>query len=219
MPIIKHDSQMVNSLDLPVRELLVRMQARIMNGTSWFGVKALKNPLDFWVYQEIIYEQRPDVIVEIGNHSGGSSLALAHLCDLLGHGRIIGIDINLSAVPQTVRDHPRITLIEGDACDKYPVVSKLAESAKNVLVIEDSSHTYENTLNVLRAYSKLIRPGNYFIVEDGICHHGLDIGPNPGPYEAIATFIQENQSFEIDPAREAFLVTWNPNGFLRRRVV
>ena len=86
-----------------------------------------------------------------------------------------------------------------------------------VLVIEDSSHTYENTLNMLRLYSKFIKLGDYFIVEDSICHHGLSVGPNPGPYEAIETFIRECEGFEIDRDKESFLITWNPKGYLKRK--
>jgi len=85
------------------------------------------------------------------------------------------------------------------------------------LVIEDSSHTYDNTLNVLNTYSELIKPGDYFIVEDGICHHGLSIGPKPGPYEAIETFVNsETSDFKIDRSKESFLITWNPKGYLKR---
>ena len=84
------------------------------------------------------------------------------------------------------------------------------------MVIEDSSHTYENTLGVLRTYSPIISPGCYFVVEDSICHHGVNVGPNPGPYEAIETFMRETKSFEIDKSRESFGITWNPNGYLRR---
>ena len=59
-------------------------------------------------------------------------------------------------------------------------------------MIEDSSHTYDNTLAVLRTYSGLTQVGDYFIVEDSICHHGLEVGPSPGPYEAIEAFVAEN---------------------------
>ncbi len=85
-----------------------------------------------------------------------------------------------------------------------------------VLIIEDSAHTCEITLNILRTYSPLIKPGSYFIVEDGICHHGLDVGPNPGPYEAIEIFANENIDFEIDRSKEDFFITWNPKGYLKR---
>jgi cephalosporin hydroxylase len=187
-----------------------------MNQTSYFGVRALKSPMDHWIYQEIIFETRPDVIVEIGNANGGGTLCLAHLCDLLGKGRVIGLDLSHAAVPPQVRQHPRITFIEGDACRSFGRVERMIAKDERVLVIEDSSHTYENTLNVLRTYSVLVKPGNYFIVEDGICHHGLSVGPEPGPYEAIETFVRENPDFAIDRNRESFLITWNPKGYLRR---
>jgi cephalosporin hydroxylase len=208
---------MEECLDMPLRDVLDVIQSRIIKKTSYWGVPARKSPLDSWVYQEIIFEMKPDVIVEIGTMFGGSTLALAHMLDTLGHGKIIGLDITHEKVPNSVRQHPRITLIEGDACENFQQVKRLLSPDDNILVIEDSSHTYENTLNVLRTYSALTSPGNYFIVEDSICHHGLTVGPNPGPYEAIETFIDENPDFEIDRSKESFLITWNPKGYLRRK--
>ncbi len=207
---------MEDNLDLPLRKALAIIQDRIMNQTTYFGVKTLKNPLDHWVYQELIYENRPDVIIEIGNANGGSTLSLAHFCDLLGSGRVIGLDISHQGIPDIVKNHCRITLIEGDACQCFDHVAKLVSAHDSVLIIEDSSHTYENTLNVLRTYSVFLKPGDYFIVEDSICHHGLLVGPNPGPYEAIEAFLEENRNFEVDRSRESFLITWNPKGYLRR---
>jgi cephalosporin hydroxylase len=208
---------MEQNLDMPLREVLAIMQDRIMNQTTYFGVRALKNPLDHWVYQELIYETQPDVIVEIGNASGGSTLSLAHICDLLDRGKIIGIDISHEGIPNHVKNHARITFIQGDACRCFLDVEKLISANDRVLIIEDSSHTYQNTLNVLRTYSVLLKLGDYFIVEDSICHHGLSVGPRPGPYEAIEAFMEENGDFEIDRSRESFLITWNPKGYLRRR--
>lgn len=207
---------MEENLDMPLGKILPILQEAIMNGTMYFGVRTLKNPIDAWMYQEIIFETKPDVIVEIGNANGGSTLFLAHLCDIIGKGRIIGLDLSHKIVPEHVTTHPRITFIEGDACQKFEYVERLISKDERVLVIEDSAHTYDNTLNVLRLYSKLIKLGDYFIVEDSICHHGLTIGPKPGPYEAIEAFISENADFEIDRIRERFLITWNPKGYLRR---
>jgi cephalosporin hydroxylase len=204
------------SLELPLKSILPAMQDRMVQRTTYFGVRALKNPLDMWVYQELVHALRPDVVIEVGNHSGGTTLALAHLCDLLGHGRVIGLDVTHEHVADITRRHPRITLIEGDASASFPRVRSSIDPDEHVLIIEDSSHTYENTLNVLRTYSPLIKPGGYFIVEDGICHHGLDVGPEPGPYEAIETFTAENPHFIVDRGREDFVLTWNPRGFLRR---
>lgn len=203
-----------NSLNLPLFDVLQIMQKRIMNNTQYFGVKTLKNPLDFWVYQEIIYEQKPDVIIEIGNKWGGSSLALAHFLDSIGSGRIIGIDIDHSILNNKAKKHPRTTFIEGDAISAFKSVKKLIKDHEKVLIIEDSSHTYENTLDVLKLYSYFIQSNGYIIIEDSICHHGLDIGPSPGPFEAIEDFIKENDEFSIDRDKESFFITWNPKGFL-----
>lgn len=209
-------SVLETSLQIPLKNVLSYMQYRIMNETKYFGVTTFKSPLDFWVYQELLFETRPDYIVEIGNFHGGSALALAHLCDALGHGEIIGVDISHAGVPDLVRQHPRIRLIEGDACQSFPAVASLIGGNRNVMIIEDSSHTFENTLAVLRTFSPLVAPGHYFIVEDGIIQHGLDGGPSPGPYEAIEVFVRENGGFEIDRSRESFLITWNPKGYLKR---
>lgn len=69
---------------------------------------------------------------------------------------------------------------------------------------------------MLRAYGRFVQPDGWFIVEDSICHHGLDLGPNPGPYEAVQTFLAEQDAFVADRSREDFLITWNPTGFLRK---
>jgi len=207
---------MEDSLDLPLREVLPIIQKRIIEQTTYFGVTALKNPFDFWIYQELIHRVQPDFIIEIGNHKGGGTLALAHLCDLLGKGKVIGVDLDHARIPDVVRNHPRVTFIEGDACASFGRVANLIAPGDHCLIIEDSLHTLENTRNVLRTYSPLIQPGGYFIVEDGICHHGLDIAPFPGPYEAIEEFVAENPHFVVDRSFESFLITWNPKGFLRK---
>ena len=210
-------SYMEEALDMPMSSVLEYMQDRILKQSSYFGIKTLQSPTDFWVYQEILYRTKPDVVIEIGNYHGGSALALAHVLDAMGQGRIIAVDIDQSQIPQIVINHPRIELIEGDACELHEQVRSKILPDERVLVIEDSSHTFENTLDVLRRYSGLIKPGDYFIVEDSICHHGLDAGPKPGPYEAIEAFMQECSDFEIDRDQEAFLITWNPKGYLRRK--
>lgn len=131
-------------------------------------------------------------------------------------GQAIGVDLSHQNVPEIVRTHPRIHLIEGNACASYGTVMEQINPAANILVIEDSSHTYQNTLKVLQTYHPLIKSGGYFIVEDGICHHGLPTGPKPGPYEAIEEFVRENKDFVIDRRRESFFLTWNPKGYLKR---
>jgi cephalosporin hydroxylase len=209
---------MEHSLEMPLADVLECMQTRIFHNTRYFGIRTLKSPLDFWVYQEIFHELRPDYVIEIGNLFGGSTLALAHLCDALGHGKIIGLDCSHQEIPQWVRDHPRLTLIEGEATASVELVKKMVEKAKTVLVIEDSNHTYDNTLNILRTFGPLVTPGSYFIVEDGIICHGIKGEAVPWVYEAIETFMQEDDTFEMDRERENFLITWNPTGYLRKKL-
>lgn len=207
---------MEEALDLPLRDVLSRMQDRVMSATTYHGVKTLKNPLDFWVYTELIFERRPDVVLEIGNNWGGSTLALAHQLDIMGHGRVIAVDMDHSRIADSVRDHPGITFIEQPALEAVDAVGQLIADGERVLIIEDSAHTYDNTLGVLRAYGRFVEPDGWFIVEDSICHHGLDLGPNPGPYEAVQTFLAEQDDFVADRTREDFFITWNPNGFLKK---
>jgi len=208
--------RMEEILSKPLSEVLEVIQARIVKDSTYFGIPCMRCPLDFWIYQEIIFALKPDVIVEIGNYCGGSALSLAHLCDHLGKGRVIAVDIDHSRLNQTAKNHPRISFITGDACEVFNEVVAQCGDAATVLVIEDSSHEYQNTLNVLKKYSQLVTIGSYLIVEDGICHHGLNIGPDPGPYEAISDFVNYNKEFSIDRNKEAFLITWNPKGYLRR---
>jgi cephalosporin hydroxylase len=207
---------MEECLDWRLSNVLPLIQQRIMDGSKYHGIPTLKSPLDFWIYQEILWETRPEFIIEIGNYYGGSALALAHACDALGSGRIIGIDTIHERIDPVARAHPRITLLTGDAYAMYPAVEGILRGTSKVMVIEDSAHTYENTLSVLKTYSPLVGPGMYFIVEDGICHHGLEVGPSPGPYEAIETFVGTNRNFVVDRTKEAYCVTWNPKGYLRR---
>lgn len=207
---------MEHNLNMPMADLLTLIHNRIVTESTYFGIKSLKNPLDHWVYQELICERRPDYIVEIGNYTGASTLALAHICDHLKKGHVIGVDINHQNLHPLAQQHPRISFLRGEATQLFSEVRAMIPEDVEVLVIEDSSHTYDNTLAVLNTYQSLVKPGGYFIVEDSICHHGISIGPNPGPYEAIEAFIQHNPHFVIDRNRESFTLTWNPRGYLKR---
>ncbi len=184
-------------------ELQTALEHRINNGTTWLGVPARKQPCDAWVYQEIIFELRPDVIVEVGNKDGGALLFLAAICDLIGHGDVIGIDNDRTGQV----DHPRVHTIDGDALDVFPR-AQAAVAGRSCLVIEDSAHTYKHTLAVLRTYGALVHPGGYLICEDG---------DMPDVARALRKFSREQEVFVADRSRE-WPVSWNPNGFLRRLV-
>lgn len=211
-------TEMADRLDWPLRVALHHMQRRIMARSTYCGIQTWQNPVDFWIEQEILWEVRPDVIIEVGVHQGGHLLALAHLCDVRGKGCVIGVDLSLANVADRVKKHPRIILIQGNALGVvHRITADALEPGNRVLVIEDSSHYFDNTLAVCEAYGPLVTPGSYLIVQDTICWHGLDEGPNPGPWEAAAAFLATHPEFEADRGREDFGITWHPRGYLRRR--
>lgn len=207
-----------DSLNLPLEDVLLRMQRQMMNRSTYFGIEAWKSPIDFWIYQEILFESQPDVIIEIGCNRGGGTLALAHMCKNLGRGRVIGIDISLAKIAPSVAACENIEFIEAEAMSCFETVQSSIKPEERVLVIEDSEHTYENTLALLRLYSELVKVGDYFIVEDSIRNRGITFpeAPDVGPYDAIETFVIENKNFVIDRDKERFLITWNPKGYLQR---
>ena len=184
--------------------------------TTWLGVDVLKCPLDLWVYQELIYELRPDWIVETGTASGGSAAYLASLCDLLGNGRVLSIDLEAREGRPV---HPRIEYLTGNSVDPATLaaVRERIGVGGTTLVILDSDHTRDHVLAELRAYQDLVGLGSYCIVEDSnVGGHPVAKEFGPGPMEAIRAFLAENDAFEADRSREKFYLTFNPSGFLKR---
>jgi len=196
------------------RRWLLHLYDELMEREShWMGVRALKNPLDAWIYQEILHEVRPTAVVELGGAVGGGTLFLCHMLDLLGlDAPVVSVDLSHLGF---VAEHPRIVKISGDTRDPA-VIARVREACegRRVLLVHDASHEAAVVLEDLRAYSPLIAPGSYMIVEDGVTD---TIGGLPGPVEAVNTFLRESSDFEIDHRRERFLYTYNPSGFLRRR--
>ena len=182
---------------------------------TWLGAQALKNPLDLWVYQEIVYETRPELIIETGTYRGGSALYLASLCDLIGEGEVVSIDIE-QALPE-YPSHPRITYLAERSSTDPDVVAAVHERArgKRTLVILDSDHAQAHVEAELAAYAPIVPVGCYVVVEDSnIGRIRKDL--MPGPFEAVETFLAGTDEFEIDREREKFLITFNPSGYLRR---
>ena len=189
---------------------------RTWNNTYWMGVPTQKCPLDLWVYQEIIFELRPNVIIECGTCRGGSALFLASVCDLIRNGRVFTVDID--PAPSRPK-HKRVHYILGSSTDSA-VVDRIRREIRprdRVLAILDSDHSKEHVLNELRAYSPLVTAGSYVIVEDtNINGHPVYPDFGPGPMEAVEEFLSENSDFEVDRSREKFLMGFNPGGWLRR---
>lgn len=182
--------------------------------TFWLGTQTLKCPFDLWIYQEIIYELRPDIIIECGTFQGGSALFLASICDLVNNGTILTIDIEKKKDrPQ----HRRIHYLHGSSTseDIIEEIKRFIQGSDSVMVILDSNHHKDHVLNELRIYSEFVTPGSYLVVEDtNINGHPVHPDFGPGPMEAIKDFFEENNNFIIDRTKEKFLVTFNPNGYL-----
>jgi cephalosporin hydroxylase len=181
----------------------------------WLGAQALKNPLDLWVYQEIMVETKPELIVETGTYRGGSAHYLASLCDLVGRGEVISIDIEPKR--DDYPEHPRITYLAGRSSVEPEVVDevRLRADGRPILLILDSDHSQAHVEAELAAYAPLVPVGCYVIVEDSnIGRIRRDL--MPGPLEAVESFLAQTDEFVIDRAREKFLITFNPSGYLRR---
>jgi cephalosporin hydroxylase len=204
---------------MTLKEWFLRHEREIVyQEPRWMGVRIIKNPLDTWIYQELIYNVQPDVILEIGSSHGGSTLYFANLLDLMGKGLVISVDIDRSNYKV---EHPRIHAITGDssAPEVEREIFELCRGRK-VMISHDASHYKEKVLSDLRRYSPLVPVGSYFVVEDGIYDlfsplEGVG-GFADGPFDAIREFLKENPGFEPDLKCERYVFTNHPMGFLKR---
>ena len=185
---------------------------------NWLGVEVIKYPTDLVVYQEIIHEIRPDLIVETGTHHGGSAMFFASILDLVGRGEVISIDVNSR---NNLPHHPRITYLVGSSTsdDVVAEVASRAEGLETVLVTLDSSHTKQHVAQEIDIYHRFVTKGSYLIVEDTklnghpvFTRYEPDVGE--GPMEAVMEFLAKDRTFQVDRSRERFFLTSNPSGFL-----
>jgi cephalosporin hydroxylase len=214
----------VTELPSFVSSLPVANLRKIQQGTmryTWRGVLCNKNPFDLALYPMLLWQEKPRTIIEIGSKEGGSALWLWQTANAFHLGtRIISIDINQRAKLK----HPHITFLQGDGRNLDAVLSEdvMASLPRPLLVIEDADHHYLTTLGVLRFMDRFLEPGEYILVEDGISvSFGNDTRQEGGPSRAVAEFIAEQASrYEVDRRYCDFFgpnVTWNPNGYLKRR--
>ena len=177
---------------------------------TWMGTKVVKYPGDILLYQQVIYENKPDFIVESGTYKGGSALFFAHVCELMGHGQVITVDIKDHDPPR----HPRITHIIGRATDSATLdqVRHMIDGG-TVMVILDSNHHRKHVKRELTRYGDMVTPGQFMVVEDT---NYSEIGKKDGPDEAVAWFLKRTKKFKREPIEEQFVFTLNPGGWLRR---
>ena len=185
----------------------------------WLGRPIWQYPLDAWLVQEMIAHLRPGLIVETGTCLGGSAFFFATVCDLLGRGEVISIDI----AARGTMPHPRVTYIEGSSVDPA-IVQRVASriekiGAESVLIMLDSDHSESHVRQELEAYAPLIPVGSYFYVQDG-CIDTLACfrdGGRPGPVPAIKSFLRDHPEFVRDTEAEfRYVMTAHPYGWLKR---
>jgi len=197
-------------------KLLYNRHEQTWDRTKWLGVPIEKNPLDLMIFQEIIYEVKPDVIVEAGTADGGSALYMATIMEMLQKGKIITIDINVSPKRPT---NPRIQYLVGSSTAPEIVekVRSAISPSDRVMVVLDSDHRKAHVLKELQIYSPLVSKGSYLILED-TNNNGHPVRPDfgPGPMEALQEYQKDHSDLEIDKSREKLFVTFNPKGYLRK---
>ena len=197
---------------------------------DWLGRPIIQYPQDIIAMQEIIWEVKPDLIIETGIAHGGSLIFHASMLGLLDNdGKVLGIDIDIREHNRVeIEKHPmfkRITMIQGSSIDKSVVqqVYNFAKDKKQVLVALDSNHTHEHVLRELQLYSPLVTKGSYLVVFDTIIEDMpeeffLDRpwGKGNNPKTAVWNFLKSNDRFEIDKEIEnKMLITVAPDGYLK----
>ena len=202
---------------------------------TWLGRPLIQLPEDLVRIQEVIWSVRPDVILETGIAHGGSLIFYASLCKAMGHGRVVGMDIEIRAANRAaIEAHPLaplITMIEGDstAVETVTRAGDLVADAKTVLVILDSDHTKAHVRRELEAYHSLVSPGSYIVATDGIMRdlHDVPTGTpawtEDNPAAAAAEFARDHPEFVLEqppwPFNESTLqrnITHWPDAYLRR---
>ena len=197
---------------------------------SWMGRPIIQYPQDMIAMQEIIWELKPDLIIETGIAHGGSLIYYASIMELIGKGEVLGIDIDIrDHNRKEIEKHPmykRIKMIQGSSvsADVIEQVKTYAKDKQVILVCLDSNHTHEHVLQELNLYSPFVTPGSYIVAFDTIVEdlpkdylpgRAWSIGDNPKT--AVYEFLKINSHFEIDTAIDnKLLISVAPNGYLKR---
>ena len=213
----------------------------------WMGRPIIQYPQDVVAMQELIWDTRPDLIIETGIAHGGSlifsasMLALLDMADAIESGgsfnpgisdrKVVGVDIDIRSHNRAaIEAHPmasRIEMIEGSSVDTAVIeqVHRIAEPFERVLVCLDSNHTHEHVLAELEAYAPLTSVGGYCVVFDTLIEDmPVDAYPDRpwglgnNPKTAVWEYVESHPEFEIDRSiDQKLMITVAPDGFLRRR--
>ncbi|QNJ24462.1 cephalosporin hydroxylase family protein [Synechococcus sp. SYN20] len=222
----------ISALDLWHKQVVQHHQE------SYKGIGLAKFPQDLWSYEKLIVSSKPKAIIEIGINEGGFTrwlydrLLLASWEEPEHEHILIGLDQNIENARKNLAEaikafegRVKVHLIECNLLDKQSL-----DNAKNKiihlidgkpsLIIEDSGHTYETTISSLEAFSGLLQPGEWFVVED-TCVDIEDLRESVewprGALKAVNEFLQKNSRFERTSLNEMYTITCHPFGFLRKK--
>lgn len=203
---------------------------------SWMGRPIIQNPIDIMAMQEIIWEVKPDLIIETGIAHGGSLIFSAAMLELNAacngplDAEVLGIDIDIrSHNRKAIEKHPmhkRISMIQGSSIAPE-IVAQVVEKAKGkkrILVCLDSNHTHDHVLAELEAYAPLTGVGSYCVVFDTFVEDvPADVfqsrpwSPGNSPKTAVWEYLKLHPEFEIDKSiQHKLLITVAPDGYLKR---
>jgi cephalosporin hydroxylase len=179
---------------------------------TWMGYTVIKYPNDLILYQQKLFEQKPDVLIEVGTHKGGSALFFANMMDLIGHGRVISIDKSHNKYP--LPQHPRITYLTGRSTSSE-VLSSLKESVagQSVMVVLDGDHSRVQVKRELVRYSDIVTQGQYLVAEDTIWG---EMGNPDNPAEALEWFLAQTKKFQQEWPEKQFMFSCNNGGWLKK---
>ena len=197
---------------------------------TWLGRPIIQYPQDIIAMQEIIWNIKPDLIIETGIAHGGSLIFYASMLDLIGNGEVLGIDIDIRKHNRLeIEKHPmfkRITMIEGSSISNE-VVEKVKEFAKGkekIMVCLDSNHSHKHVLEELNLYSGFVTKDSYLVVFDTIVDDLPELffsdrpwGKADNPKTAVKEFLKKNSNFELDMnIQNKLLITVAPDGYLKK---
>lgn len=206
--------------------------ARYSYNFTWLGRPIIQYPQDMVAMQELIWDIKPDLIIETGIAHGGSLIFYASILEMIGKGEVLGIDIDIREHNRKeIESHPmfkRIRMIEGSSIDPAVVaeVASHAKDKKTILVTLDSNHTHDHVLAELKMYSQFVSLNSYMVVydtiveklpEDHLPGHVRPWAIGDNPWTALKTFIADNPQFEIDQSfNNKLLISVAPDGYLKR---
>ena len=197
---------------------------------SWMGRPIIQYPQDMIAMQEIIWELKPDLIIETGIAHGGSLIYYASLLELIGKGEVLGIDIDIRQHNRAeIEAHPmfkRIKMLEGSSISQEMIekVAAIAAGKQTVLVVLDSNHTHDHVLQELELYAPFVTLNSYLVAFDTIVEDlpndympGRPWRQGNNPKTAVWEFIKSHPEFEIDKRIDnKLLISVGPDGYLKR---